>query len=216
MDTSTKPEETGADENPTHTSWVLWYHNPVDKKWDLGSYTKVYEFSNLADFWRLTHNWDSCLPQVSDGMFFLMRRLSNGNYINPLWEDKYNRNGGFWSFKIAKDEAVKVWHELSVHLIAERLCQYTSDTMMVNGISISPKRNFCIIKIWNNDFHKSDVALLNPKIERIDMTECMYKCHNDNIANDQQKMKRITSKANGSRSERTGKHGTFARKRGRS
>lgn len=215
MDTDTITKESGGGVNPTHTSWVLWYHNPVDKKWDLGSYTKVYEFSNLEDFWKLTNNWDSCLPPVSDGMFFLMRKLANNNYINPLWEDKYNRNGGFWSFKIAKESAIQVWHELSVHLIAEKLCQYTADTMLINGISISPKRSFCIIKIWNNDFHKSDVALLSQKIDKIDMTECMYKCHNDNIANDQQKMKRNTGKSTNSRHDRNGKPGTFAKKRPR-
>lgn len=214
MDTSIDTSERGEGGHPTHTSWVLWYHNPVDKKWDLKSYTKVYEFSSLEDFWKLSNNWDTYLPQVSDGMFFLMRRLKNGNFINPLWEDKYNRNGGFWSFKITKESAVSVWHELSIHLIAERLCQYTSDTMMVNGISISPKRSFCIIKIWNNDYQKSDVSLLSKGIGQIDMTECMYKCHNDNIANDQQKMKRVTGKNDTNvRTEKYNKPGTFARKK---
>jgi hypothetical protein len=214
MDTTITTSEGDSVEHPTHTSWVLWYHNPVDKKWDLKSYTKVYEFSSLEDFWRMSNNWKTYLPPVSEGMFFLMRRQKNGNYINPLWEDKYNRNGGFWSFKITKDAAVSVWHELSVHLIGERLCEYTSDTMMVNGISISPKRSFCIIKIWNNDYRRSDVSLLRKNMSEIDMTECMYKCHNDNIANDQQKMKRLTSKNDtNNRSDRYTRTNTFARKK---
>ena len=215
MDTTQLLTETDVPTHPTHTTWVLWYHNPIDKKWDLKSYTKIYEFSSLEDFWRLSHNWDSCLPPVSEGMFFLMRRLKNGNFINPLWEDKYNRNGGFWSFKITKESSLGVWNELAINLISERLCCYVADTMMINGISISPKRSFCIIKIWNNDYCKSDVALLNKSIQQVNIGECMYKCHNDNIANDQQKTKRIASKSESGTSNQYQKQGTFTRRRGR-
>ena len=84
--------------HPTNTHWCLWYHNPYDKKWDLNSYKKLYEFNTLEDFFKLYNNWLQVLPDVSQGMFFLMRKISN-NYIYPMWEDKSNRDGGFWSFK---------------------------------------------------------------------------------------------------------------------
>ena len=95
----------------THTTWTYWYHNPVDKNWDLSSYSKIYEFDNLIDYCKMENSWNKCLPNISDGMFFLMRRLRNGNYINPLWEDKYNKNGGFWSFKINKGDAEVIWRK---------------------------------------------------------------------------------------------------------
>jgi hypothetical protein len=201
--------ETSEGVNKTHTTWTFWYHNPVDKNWDLKSYTKIFEFSTLEDFWRIYHSWNECLPPISEGMFFLMRKLSNGNYIHPLWEDKYNRNGGFWSFKINKDDADPIWKELSIFLIAEKVARNLPDTMMINGISISPKRNFCIIKIWNNDTKKCDKALLNQTIPRILFSECMYKCHNDNIANDQSKAKRYQMSKSGGRTHNNGrKHHT--------
>ena len=180
--------------NKTHTSWILWYHNPIDKNWSISSYIKIYEFSSLQDFWRILNSWNSCLPPPSEGMFFLMRKLKNGNCINPLWEDKYNRTGGFWSFKISKDNANLTWNQLSIYLIAEQISKYVNDTMMINGISISPKRNFCIIKIWNNDSKKCDKTLLNKNISEIDYNECMYKCHVDNIANDKVKLKKYSQK----------------------
>ena len=181
------------DVHKTHTAWTFWYHNPIDKNWDINSYTKIYEFQTLENFCRIYNSWDECLPSVSEGMFFLMRKFSNGNYINPLWEDKYNRNGGFWSFKINKEDAETIWKDLSHYLVAEQICRYNSDTMMINGISISPKRNFCILKIWNNDYKKCDKALLCSTIPNLAYSECMYKCHNDNIANDQNKVKKFNS-----------------------
>ena len=34
---------------------------------------------------------------------------------------RYNRNGGFWSFKVSKDLAPKVWQQLSSYLICEQI-----------------------------------------------------------------------------------------------
>ena len=173
-----------------NTNWCFWYHNPIDKTWSLESYVKILEIKTIEEFWRLTHNWNDCLPPISEGMFFLMRKLPNNNYINPLWEDKNNRNGGFWSFKINKEDSDEIWNELSINLIAETLSKHINNTMMINGISISPKRNFCIIKIWNNNTALCDKVLLNNTINKINFNECMYKCHLDNIANDKAKIKK--------------------------
>lgn len=173
----------------THTSWCLWYHNPFDKKWDLNSYKKLYEFSSLEGYLALYNNWDEYLPEVSTGMFFLMRKYPD-NYIYPLWEDKYNRNGGFWSFKVDSTNAHDIWKKLSSNLVSELLCVNDPDGKLINGISISPKKNFCIIKIWNRCTKKSDLGLLNKDIKNLDFSECMYKCHNDNIANDKVKLQK--------------------------
>ena len=195
--------------HPLNTSWCLWYHNPVDKKWDLGSYTKIYEISTIEDFWVLFNNWDKYLPCVSDGMYFLMRKFSDEDIIYPLWEDKHNVRGGFWSFKMDKSEVEKIWLYLSVYLIAEKLCINENDVDMINGISISPKKNFCILKIWNNCATKCDLGLLNNEVPNLDFSECMYKCHNDNIANDKIKLKKYKSGGGGGRS---GKGGFYKKK----
>ena len=39
-------------------------------------------------------------------------------------------------------------------------CENVKESLQnVNGISISLKKNFCIIKIWNNNSKKEDVKL---------------------------------------------------------
>lgn len=172
----------------TNSPWCYWYHNPVDKKWDLASYTKIYEFDNLNDYCLINNSWDDCLPSVSEGMFFLMRKIDDNTYINPLWEDTYNREGGFWSFKLNKEKAIEVWNILCDYLVSENITKSKENSLIINGISISPKRNFCIIKIWNNTTKMCDKSLLNQNINSLSYDECMYKCHNDNIANDRNKM----------------------------
>jgi hypothetical protein len=169
--------------NPLNTKWCVWYHNPMDKNWSLNSYIKLYEFDSIESFWDLYKNWDDYLPKIYEGMFFIMRKLED-NLIYPLWEDKHNRNGGFWSFKINKEAAKSIWEDLSVFLISESLCVNTKDSMMINGISISPKKSFCIIKIWNNNKLKCDLGILSKFNKTLNYNECMYKCHIDNISND--------------------------------
>ena len=38
---------------PLHSKWILWYHNPSDKNWNLDSYKKITELSCVEDFCRL-------------------------------------------------------------------------------------------------------------------------------------------------------------------
>jgi len=86
------------------------------------------------------------------GMFFLMR-----GKIKPTWEDVNNIKGGCWSFKISLEHFFSVWKHLSMLMIGESL---STIPHLINGISVSPKRGFCIIKIWNHDSSHSGTELL--------------------------------------------------------
>ena len=67
------------------------------------------------------------------------------------------------------------------------------ESLQVNGISISPKKNFCIIKIWNNNSDKNSISLLNKTIDFLDMNEVLYSNHVKNIERDQTKQKKYTA-----------------------
>ena len=67
------------------------------------------------------------------------------------------------------------------------------ESLHVNGISISPKKNFCIIKIWNNNSKKEDVKLLSSKLDFLDMNEVKYSSHMENIERDDAKQKKYSS-----------------------
>ena len=67
--------------------------------------------------------------------------------IFPNWEDPDNRNGGCLSFKIPSTNIIKEWNTLLLKCIKGGIVnpEYLDE---INGISISPKKEFNIIKIW--------------------------------------------------------------------
>lgn len=144
-------------------NWTLWYHDPDDKKWSIESYKKVGYITTLEEF--LTY-YDSIHSFIS-GMFFLMK-----NDIPPIWEDSMNINGGILTYKLLKNVSDKIWYELSMMLIGGSL---SKDYSNINGISISPKINNCIIKIWIKDSSKMKSINFNQETELIKNYQPIYK-----------------------------------------
>ena len=133
--------------NITNSKWIVWYHNPSDKNWNLSSYKDIIEISCLEDFCVLKNSWNDCLPKIDEGMFFIMRKNKDGSNIYPQWEDKSNRTGGCWSYKVDKKYCEEAWFNLFMYCIAEQICSIDSDSVTINGVSISPKKKLCIFKI---------------------------------------------------------------------
>ena len=59
----------------------------------------------------------------------------------------------------------------------EELTKDKKDSNMITGLTISPKRSFSIIKIWNNNKNKNKSTLLN-KVNNLSFDSCIYKAHN--------------------------------------
>ena len=83
----------------------------------------------------------------SDGMFFLMRDPSP-----PLWESHHHIRGGCYSFRCQKKDAADIYLNYSIASMLGGLS--TDPANLMNGISISPKRGFNIVKVWNTDAQK--------------------------------------------------------------
>lgn len=154
------------EEKTLNDTWILWYHDPNDLNWDISSYKIVSTIKTIKDFWNTYEFLKNTV--IENSMFFIMREG-----ILPLWEDAKNVNGGCWSFKISKGSIKKYWSELSIFLLGENI---TKKERLINGLSISPKKTFCIIKIWNCDKSKNDKNLLNKKMD-IPFESCIYKQH---------------------------------------
>ena len=85
-------------------------------------------------------------------MLFIMKEG-----ITPLWEDIHNRNGGCFSYKINNKFVAQIWKDLSYSLMGETLTEKELFNNNINGITISPKKNFCIIKIWLTKLLDEDI-----------------------------------------------------------
>ena len=122
--------------------WCLYFHDPFDEKYDVENYTKIITVSTINEFGIMYYLLKDRLHQ---GMFFLMRE-----HIFPKWNDDENKNGGFLSIKILKDKVKSFCEKLFIELVNESLLknEYIENWNLINGISISPKKHFCIIKIW--------------------------------------------------------------------
>jgi hypothetical protein len=87
-------------------------------------------------------------------------------HIRPEWEDPLCREGGCISYKINKPDVPKAWFELCAKALGE--CLYREPLPQgdspVCGVSISPKRNYCILRIWISKSTFSDVGFYNLKL----------------------------------------------------
>ena len=144
---------------PLDNEWDLWYHSIKDNNWDIKSYQKIYHINNLFDYKYIEDIFQK--NHYYNGMFFLMK-----NNILPIWEDPKNRLGGYISFKIYSNNLVDFWNHLVKKCISENIFN-NNNNHLLNGISISPKKEFNIIKLWINEDIKNYKDHLNIKKEYI-------------------------------------------------
>lgn len=122
--------------------WKIWYHSINDNNWDKSSYKELFLINNIHDFILIKDIFKQ--NHYQNGMFFIMK-----DNIFPNWEDPKNRMGGCLSFKVPSSNIIEQWDELSLRCLTENIMKDNNE--YVNGISISPKKEFNIIKIWINE-----------------------------------------------------------------
>lgn len=148
--------------------WILWAHLPHDTDWSLSSYKNIITLETIEEALMLFENFPEVM--VVNCMLFLMRKN-----IQPIWEDQDNRSGGCFSYKINNKNVAQCWKNLSYILLGETLTK-PELSKYINGITISPKKNFCIIKIWlaNCDNQNSDIIT---EINELPRYGCLFKKH---------------------------------------
>ena len=150
-------------------NWILWAHLPHDTDLTIDSYKRIIDMSNIETILEVK----KIIPDtmIKNCMIFCMRKG-----ILPTWEDEKNRSGGSFSFKINNSDVYDVWNELMLSLMTEMLIKEEVLNKLINGITISPKKNFCIVKIW-----MSNIEIQNPKLlnlpSNIDTRSTLFKRH---------------------------------------
>ena len=151
------------------TGWVLWAHLPHDTKWGIDSYIKIQSLKTIEEVIALYREIPDTM--VKNCMLFLMREK-----IQPIWEDKKNKNGGCFSFKISNKNVPGIWKKLSYSMVGETLSTDKLFLNSVNGITISPKKSFCIIKLWMSNTRTQNPRKITP-IPNLSLTGCIFKKH---------------------------------------
>jgi hypothetical protein len=163
---------TGSITHPIPTgSWTLYFHEPEDKSWTPDSYKRIDNICSWEALGALLHEMGA--HRTVNGMMFAMR-----GDTSPLWENKANIRGGSYCLKISRKHSAETYQR---YLAASAAGIVSNDPAnAIVGVTMSPKKGFCIIKLWNANakaFNKpTDILLLHDEVK---VEEILYRPHTD-------------------------------------
>jgi hypothetical protein len=123
-------------------TFSVYFHDPLDEDWRNESYIKMMDIGSSEDYW----TFENIVGEnITKGIFFLTRE-----HVFPCWDDPSNIQGGCLSIKILKPDMMHFWETLCAKFLTETLLkpEFRKYWNHVTGVSTSPKRHFCIVKIW--------------------------------------------------------------------
>jgi hypothetical protein len=152
-------------------SWTLYFHDPEDTKWTPESYKRIGTFSDFSGMWGTLNKINS--DRFLAGMFFLMK-----DPFLPLWEHRSNIHGGSYCIKIPEAQAYESFQRYAAAAILGLVSREEKNNIV--GVSISPKKGFHILKLWNLTsrlYNKpGDVAIYGDSMKP---TDVLYRPHVD-------------------------------------
>ena len=151
--------------------WSAYYHEPEDETWTTESYKKLQVCESWESLGALLRELGP--HKTTNGLLRVMR----GDY-SPLWENNGNIYGGTYCLKVRRRSAIEVFQR---YLAASILGGCTMDAAnTIVGVTISPKKDSCIIKIWNLDCRRfstaTDLKILHEDIRH---EEILYRKQTD-------------------------------------
>ena len=150
-------------------TWTIYAHLPHDTDWTLASYKTLFTTNKMEEFITLTESLPDQL--ISNCMLFIMK-----DNIKPIWEDVHNKNGGCFSYKISNKSVSTIWRKFSYKLVGNTIFKNEKIKNNINGITISPKKNFCIVKLWFSDCSNQNPDCID-YFKGVDADGCLFKRH---------------------------------------
>jgi len=151
-------------------NWVYYIHLHETKEWNFESYIKIVNINTIED--AILLNDEINYDLIKKSMMFLMK-----DGIKPMWEDDYNKDGGCFSYKVLNKDIERVWKEVYFNILGENITNKNGINDNINGITLSPKKRFCILKIWMKDCSIKDPDIFI-SIDNLSNEGCLFKKHN--------------------------------------
>lgn len=150
--------------------WDMYYHLPHNKDWTLTSYSIIQKsICDMETVIAINSTFHDAV--IKNCMLFVMK-----SGITPMWEDPKNRDGGCFSYKVSNKFVIDVWKNMFCLLAGNSLSTKPEYNKYINGITISPKKNFCIIKIWLSVSKIQDPTIIE-NIPNLSPQGCLFKKH---------------------------------------
>ena len=105
--------------------------------------------------------------------------------ILPQWENEDNIDGGYISYKIDNSVLADTWKEVMIAYAAGYLADNSDNLLLINGVSVSPKKFYGIIKIWIKDNSiyinnfNSPNKIISDNIPKLNNAEAIYQKNSD-------------------------------------
>lgn len=153
-------------------SWTIYVHEPDDKSWTSDSYKRISPITSWEMLGSVIRELGA--HRITNGMMFGMR-----GDTSPLWENSANIRGGSYCIKVNRRNAAEIYQ---LYLVAAASGSATTDAAAnpIVGVTMSPKKGFCIIKLWNANAkafkNPSDIVILHDEIK---VEEILYRPHTD-------------------------------------
>ncbi len=151
-------------------NWTIWAHLPHDTDWSIQSYKNIYTMKSVEECIAIMETVPDVL--VKNCMLFIMKEG-----VKPIWEDPKNRSGGCFSYKIVNKNVYEVWRDLAYVVMGGSVSKSQNFVSNVTGITISPKKNFCIIKIWMSNCSNQDPTIVSTDVKGLSSHGCLFKKH---------------------------------------
>lgn len=150
-------------------AWQFYLHLHDDPDWSINSYINMMETCTVEDAVLL--NDEMSYDLIKKSMMFVMKKE-----ILPIWEDEQNKNGGCFSYKILNKDVETVWQTVFFSLLGKTLTKRVEHHDSINGITVSPKKKFCILKIWMRDCEtiSPDIFI---DISNMNHSSCIFRKH---------------------------------------
>ena len=149
---------------------TFYLHLHDTREWNLESYNKIITFNSVEH--AILLNDQIHYDLIKKSMMFLMKED-----IKPIWEDTSNKDGGCFSFKVLNKDIEQVWKEVYFTIVGATITKKKDHYKHINGITLSPKKKFCILKIWMRDCTLKDPDIFI-SIPNLSITGCLFKKHN--------------------------------------
>ena len=124
-----------------HQKYCVWYHLPLEKDYSIESYRQIMNIETVEELISFTETCSDVIIRL--GMLFFMKEN-----ILPMYEDPQNINGGRLSLKIPNKLIPIIWRVICYLFAGNQLGKKEQFNNTISGLTISPKKNFSIIKIW--------------------------------------------------------------------
>ena len=152
--------------------WTLFYHLINNNDWSINGYTKICDFEYIEDIiYILNCINDNIITTV--GLFIMKKG------IKPMWEDPKNAKGGAFSYRISNQYVGETFKDLAYVLMGETISNDLSFVNDICGITVSPKKSFCVMKVWMSNYTHINPSVITSGIKHFAPKTAIFMKHTD-------------------------------------